>query len=142
MQSLESIRRSVTDGVAAWLSRLVEDLPDIAPERTDAETEEPAVAGWLHRFVREVVTVNPATRGDLTNIQIFLIESALDCVDWSAPGSRPEVPTTGLVARSAHLATIATERGCPRDLESGIRFLESAITLRRRQRRPSIGDER
>ena len=89
MQSLESIRRSVTDGVAAWLSRLVEDLPDIAPERTDAETEEPAVAGWLHRFVREVVTVNPATRGDLTNIQIFLIESALDCVDWSALARDP-----------------------------------------------------
>ena len=89
MQSLESIRRSVMDGVAGWLSRLVEDLPDVAPERTDAETEEPAVAGWLHRFVREVVTVNPVTRGDLTNIQIFLIESALDCVDWSALARDP-----------------------------------------------------
>ena len=89
MQSLESIRRLVTDGVAAWLARLVEDMPDIAPERTDAETKEPAVAGWLHRFVREVVTVNPATRGDLTNIQIFLIESALDCVDWSALARDP-----------------------------------------------------
>jgi hypothetical protein len=84
MESLESLRRSVTEGVAEWLSRLVEKLPNVAPTRTGPTVGEPAAAGWLHRFVREVVTTNPATRGELTNIQIFLIEFALDCVDWDA----------------------------------------------------------
>jgi len=82
MGTVESTRQSATDGVADWLSRLVEIMPNLAPTRDDATTENPAAAGWLHRFVREVVTVNPATRDALTNIQIYLIEFALDSVDW------------------------------------------------------------
>jgi len=84
MASLESIRRSANDGVADWLSRPVESMPDLAPTRTDPTAADPAAAGWLHRFVRDVVTVNPETNDDLTNIQIFLIEIALDCVGWDA----------------------------------------------------------
>jgi hypothetical protein len=84
MASLESLRRSATDGIADWLSRLVESMPGLAPTRTDPTAEDPAAAGRLHRFVRDVVTVNPETKDDLTNIQIFLIEFALDCVDWDA----------------------------------------------------------
>ncbi|WP_406696348.1 hypothetical protein V5E97_35685 [Singulisphaera sp. Ch08] len=89
MVSLESIRRSATDGVADWLSRLVEIMPNLAPTRTDPTAEDPAAAGWLHGFVRDVVTVNPETKHDLTNIQIFLIEIALDCVDWDALARNP-----------------------------------------------------
>ena len=81
MQSLELLRQSATDGVADWLSQLVEIMPDLAPQRADPTAEDPAAAGWLHRFVREVVTVDSVTRGPLTNIQIFVIEFALDCVD-------------------------------------------------------------
>lgn len=88
MTSLQSLRQSVTDGVADWLSRLVEDRPDLAPPRAGA-TEESSVAGWLYRFVREVVTANPVTGQTLTNIQIFLIEFALDCVDWDALARDP-----------------------------------------------------
>jgi hypothetical protein len=84
MESLESLRRSATDGVANWLFSLVEDRPDLAPRRTDSTKEDPAAAGWLHRFVREVVTVNPVTREMLSSIQVYLIEFALDCVDWDA----------------------------------------------------------
>jgi hypothetical protein len=89
MESLESLRQSVTDGVADWLSGLVEFMPDLAPRRDDPTADDPAAAGWLHRFVRDVVTVNPVTRGELTNIQIFLIEFALDCVDWDALARDP-----------------------------------------------------
>jgi hypothetical protein len=89
MQSLETVRRSVTAGVAEWLSRLVESLPDLAPRRTDPATEDPAAAERLHGFVREVVTVNPVTREALTSIQVFLIESDLDCVDWIALARDP-----------------------------------------------------
>ena len=84
MKSLESLHRIATDEIAEWLSRLVAHAPDLAPRRTDSAAEDPAAAGWLHRFVRDVLTVNPATRDDLTNIQVFLIEFALDCVDWNA----------------------------------------------------------
>ena len=52
--------------------------------RTDPTARIRLAAGWLRRFVHEVVTVNPVTRDALTNIQIFLIELALDCVDWDA----------------------------------------------------------
>jgi hypothetical protein len=82
MASLESLRRSVTDAVAEWLLELIEDRPDLAPKRADPTADDPAAAGWLHTFVRDAVTVNPETGDDLTNIQIFLIEFALDCVDW------------------------------------------------------------
>jgi hypothetical protein len=89
MASLESLRHSVTDGIADWLSRLVENRPDLAPRRTDPTTVDPAAAGWLHRFVRDIVTVNPATRDSLSNIQIFLIEFALDCVEWETLARDP-----------------------------------------------------
>jgi hypothetical protein len=89
MESLESLRQSATDGVADWLSRLVEHMPNLAPTRTDPTEEDPAAAGWLHRFVREVVTANPVTRDALSNIQIFLIELALGCVDWDALARDP-----------------------------------------------------
>jgi hypothetical protein len=82
MASLESVRRTVTDGVAEWLLELIESRPEVAPARADPTAEDPAAAGWLHAFVRDAVTVNPETGDDLTNIQIFLIEFALDCVDW------------------------------------------------------------
>jgi hypothetical protein len=88
-ESPESLRRSATDWVADWLSSLVEKRPDIAPRRTDPTTVDPAAAGWLHQFVRDVVTVDPATRDTLSNIQIFLIEFALDCVDWEALARDP-----------------------------------------------------
>jgi len=84
MTSQGSLRRSLTDGIADWLSQLIEDRPGLAPRRAGATGEESSASGWLHRFVREVVTVNPVTGDTLTNIQIFLIESSLDCVDWDA----------------------------------------------------------
>jgi hypothetical protein len=84
MASLETLRRSVTDAVAEWLLDLIEARPDIAPTRADPTADDPAAVGWLHRFVRDVVTVDPETGDDLTNIQIFLIEFALDCVDWDS----------------------------------------------------------
>lgn len=84
MQSLESLRQSATAGVADWLSRLIEIQPDLAPQRTDPMAEDPAAAGWLRRFAHDVVTVDPVTRDALTSIQVFLIELALDCVDWDS----------------------------------------------------------
>lgn len=84
-----SLRRSVTDGVADWLSQLVEDRPGLAPPRVGAMEENPSASGWLHQFVRDVVAVNPVTGDSLTNIQVFLIESALDCVDWDALARDP-----------------------------------------------------
>ena len=59
------------------------------PSRTDPTAEDPGAADWLRRFVREVVTVNPVTRDALSSIQIFLIEYALDCVDWEALARDP-----------------------------------------------------
>jgi hypothetical protein len=89
MESLESLRRSATDGVADWLARLVATAPDLAPRRSDPTAEDPGAAGLLHQFVREAVTTNPVTRDALTNIQIFLIELALSCVDWDALARNP-----------------------------------------------------
>jgi len=89
MESLESLRRSAPDGVADWLARLVATAPDLAPRRSDPTAEDPAAAGLLHQFVREVVTTNPVTRDALTNIQIFLIELALSCVDRDALARNP-----------------------------------------------------
>ena len=89
MESLESLHWSATDGVADWLSRLVGTMPGLAPQRPDPAVEDPAAAGWLHRFVRDVVTADPVTRDALTHIQIFLIELALDCVDWDALARDP-----------------------------------------------------
>jgi len=89
MKTLDSPLTLVTDGVADWLSQMVEVNPALAPPRADPTVEDPGAAGWLHRFVRDVVTVNPVTRDALSNIQIFLIESALDCVDWEALARDP-----------------------------------------------------
>jgi hypothetical protein len=47
--------------------------------------------GWLHRFVRDVVTADPVTHEPLSNIQVFLIESALECVDWEALAHHPRL---------------------------------------------------
>jgi hypothetical protein len=67
MESVGSLR-SVTDGVTDWLAALVEAMPDLAPRRTDPAQEDPAIAaGWLRRFVHDVVTTNPVTRDSLTN---------------------------------------------------------------------------
>ena len=84
MESLESLRQSATAGVADWLSRLIENQPDLAPQRTDPMAEDPSAAGWLRRIIHDMVTVDPVTRDALTSIQVFFIELALDCVDWDA----------------------------------------------------------
>jgi hypothetical protein len=84
MEPLESLRKSATAGVADWLSRLIETQPDLAPQRANLMAEDPAAAGWLRRFVHDMVTVDPVTRDALTSIQVFLIELALDCVDWDS----------------------------------------------------------
>jgi hypothetical protein len=91
MTDLESLRRSLTEGVADWLVRLVDSMPGIAPPRGDPTALDPAVAAWLRRFVREVVTADPITHEPLANIQIFLIESALECVDWEAMARNPRL---------------------------------------------------
>jgi hypothetical protein len=91
MNTQEALRRSLTEGVADWLIRLVETMPGLAPPRDDPTAEDPAAAEWLHRFVRDTVTTDPITRNPLTNIQIFLIESALDYVDWGALARDPRL---------------------------------------------------
>jgi hypothetical protein len=91
MNTLESLRRSLTEGVTDWLVRLVDSMPGFAPSRADPTVEDPSAAGWLHRFVREVVTDDPVAHRPLSNIQIFLIESALDCVDWERLAREPRL---------------------------------------------------
>lgn len=81
MTSVSSLRRSVTDGVADWLARLIEEGSLFVPPR-ESPAYEPHTAEWLHRFVREIVTVDPTSGHPLTNIQVFLLESALECVEW------------------------------------------------------------
>lgn len=89
MQTLESLRESVTEGVSNWLSQLVQAMPDLAPRRTDPAEEDPALSGLLQRFVHDVVTTNPVTRDALPSIQVLLIELALDCGDWDALARDP-----------------------------------------------------
>jgi hypothetical protein len=89
MRSMESLRRDATDGVAEWLSQLLDSLPNVVPPRTDPTEVDPANAGWLHKFVRDVVTTNPATHEDLSNIQIYMVELALDAVDWDELAREP-----------------------------------------------------
>jgi hypothetical protein len=84
MESLVSLHQFATAGVADWLSRLIETQPDLAPQRADPRAEDPQAAGWLRRLIHDMVTVDPVTRNALTSIQVFLIELALDCVDWDA----------------------------------------------------------
>ena len=89
MESVGSLF-AVTDRVTDWLAALVEAMPDLVPRRTDPAQEAlPIAAGWLWRFVHDVVTTNSATRDSPTNIQIFLIESALDSVDREAVARDP-----------------------------------------------------
>jgi hypothetical protein len=89
VKTLETLCQTVTDGVADWLSQLVEKMPDVAPERANPQVADPAAAGWLQQFMHEVVTANPVTRDALASVQVFLIESALDCVDWDALARDP-----------------------------------------------------
>jgi len=89
MISLESLHRDATDGVAEWLCQLLESLPNLAPPRTDSMEVDPANAGWMHKFVRDVVTTDPATHDDLSSIQIYLVELALDVVDWDELAREP-----------------------------------------------------
>ena len=58
--------------------------PGLVPERPDPDTDDPAAAGWMRRFARDVITTNPVSRSPLSSVQIFLIELALECVDWPA----------------------------------------------------------
>ena len=44
----------------------------------------PSAAGWMHRFARDVITTNPVSRSPLSPVQIYLLEQALECVDWPA----------------------------------------------------------
>ena len=84
MDSLRLLHRSLTEGVTDWLVRLVDSMPGLAPTRPDPTAEDPSAAASLRRFVREVVTTDPDTKQHIMNIQIFLIESALEGVDWEA----------------------------------------------------------
>jgi len=88
---MESLRRTATDGVAEWLSQLLDSMPNLVPPWSDPTEMHPDNAGWLHRFVRDVVTTNPATHDDLSNIQIYLIELALDAVDWDELAREPRI---------------------------------------------------
>ncbi len=45
MDALESLRRSLTEGVGDWLVRLVDSMPGTAPPRADPTAEDPAAAG-------------------------------------------------------------------------------------------------
>ena len=91
MDSLRLIQQSLTGGVADWLVRLVDSMPGTAPPRPDPTADAPAAAAALRGFVREVVTTDPATHQPLSNIQIMLIESALECVDWEALARHPRL---------------------------------------------------
>ena len=80
-QTLESLREHATEGVTRWLT---EFASGIAPERPVRAAEDPAAAGWMQRFVRDVITTNPISRSPLSSVQIYLLEQALGCVDWPA----------------------------------------------------------
>ena len=40
------------------------------------------------RFVRDVITTNPVSRSPLSAIHIYLLEQALECVDWTLARDR------------------------------------------------------
>jgi hypothetical protein len=58
--------------------------PGLVPERPDPDADDPSAAGWMRRFARDVITTNPVSRSPLSAIQLYLIELALECVDWPA----------------------------------------------------------
>jgi hypothetical protein len=91
MDSLRLLHQSLTGGVADWLVRLVDSMPGIAPTRADPTAADPSAAAALRRFVHEVVMTDPATHQPLSNIQILLIESALECVEWEALARHPRL---------------------------------------------------
>ena len=80
-QTLESLREHATDGIRTWLTGFA---PGLVPERPDPDADDPSAAGWMHRFARDVITTNPVSRSPLSAVQIYLIEQALECVDWPA----------------------------------------------------------
>ena len=80
-QTLESLREHATEGITRWLTGFASG---IAPERPDPAAEDPSAAGWMQRFVRDVITTNPISRSPLSSVQIYLLEQALGCVDWPA----------------------------------------------------------
>src|SRR3954454_15473222 len=73
------LRERATDGVTTWLTQVA---PGLVPERTDTATDDPSALWWMHRFAGDVITANPVTKSPLSPVQIFLIELALECVDW------------------------------------------------------------
>jgi hypothetical protein len=80
-QSLEALREHATEGITTWLTAIA---PGLAPARPDPAADDPSAAGWMHGFVRDVITTNPISRSPLSSVQIYLLEQALGCVDWPA----------------------------------------------------------
>jgi len=80
-QGLAALRERATDGIRTWLTGFAAGL---VPERPDPEADDPSAAGWMRRFERDVITTNPVSRSPLSPVQIYLIELALECVDWPA----------------------------------------------------------
>ena len=105
--TLDSLREWVTEGISTWLFRLVE--AGLIPARAGHDGEGPATAGQLHRYVRDVVTVNPVSRSPLSAVQIHLIEFALECVDWARLAGDRRL--RGLDFSRASLVHPRTDRG-------------------------------
>jgi hypothetical protein len=80
-QTLEALRQHATDGIT---TRLTGFAPGLVPERPDPAPAAPAVAGRRYRFSRDVFTTNPESRSPLSGTHIYLLEQALECVDWPA----------------------------------------------------------
>jgi hypothetical protein len=82
-QTLDGIRGHATDGIRTWLTRFA---PSLVPRRAGLAADDPSAASGMHRFVRDVITTDPrsSTRSPLVPIQIYLLEMALECVDWPA----------------------------------------------------------
>lgn len=76
-----SFQQRATDGIRMWLTRFA---PGLVPERPDPAADDPFAAGWMHRFARDVITASPVSRSPLSSVQIYLMELALEGVDWPA----------------------------------------------------------
>jgi hypothetical protein len=81
LPTVEALRERATDGIATWLAQFA---PGLVPERADPTVDDPSALWWMHRFVRDVITTNPVSRSPLSPVQIYLIELALECVNWPA----------------------------------------------------------
>src|SRR4051812_40260635 len=77
--AIDVLRERATDGVTTWLTQFA---PGLVPGRTDPATDDPSALWWMHRFARDVITTNPVSRSPLSPVQTYLIELALECVDW------------------------------------------------------------